>query len=73
MIQVSANGGAQTLISAFGHFVNLIICGNVPVPIRPFFFGANLTALAKKGSGVHPIAVGSGVRPIAVAIGRTPL
>ena len=30
--------------------------------IRPYFFGANLIALEKKGGGVHPIAVGGTLR-----------
>ena len=39
-------------------FVNHVIEGRTPPSIRPFFFGANLTALQKKDGGVRPIAVG---------------
>ena len=32
--------------------------GNVPVEVKPYFFGASLVVLHKKSGGVRPIAVG---------------
>ena len=31
----------------------------IPEPIRPYFFGARLIPIVKRGSGVRPIAIGS--------------
>ena len=52
------NGGAQALISALSRFVTVVLQGKVPMTIRPFFFGASLTALTKKEGEIRPIAVG---------------
>ena len=51
------NSGAQALISALSRFVTVVLQGKVPMSIRPFFFGASLTALTKKEGGIRPIAV----------------
>ena len=39
-----------------------------PASWRPFFFGANLTALQKKSGGVRPIAVGCTLRRLAAKV-----
>ena len=41
-----------------GSFCTLVLHGDVPAEVRPFFFGAALVALRKKSGGVEPIAVG---------------
>ena len=50
------------MLSALVSFVELAVNGNTPTSVRPFFFGANLTAFRKKGGGVRPIAVGCTLR-----------
>jgi len=52
----------QVLVPALTAFVHLVLEGKTPPSIRPFFFGANLTALQKKDGGVRPIAVGCTLR-----------
>ena len=42
--------------------MELVWNGDTPTSIWPLFFGANLTALHKKGGGVRPIAVGCTLR-----------
>lgn len=58
-------GGSDLLIHSLTNFVNLVIRGDVPVPARPFFFGASLVALNKDDGGVRPIAVGCTLRWLA--------
>ena len=53
--------GVAALTSALARFVSLVLEGKIPLTIRPFFFGASLTALTKEG-GVRPIAVGCTLR-----------
>ena len=57
MICEGAGGGFGALLSALVSFVELVLNGDTPTSIGPFFFGANLTALCKKGGGIRPIAV----------------
>ena len=61
----SAQSGGPVLLSALTSLVNLILQGKIPRTVRPFFFGANLTALTKKDGGVRPIAVGCTLRRLA--------
>lgn len=58
----------KQLISSLTRFVGLCLTGQVPLPVRPVFFGASLTALAKKGGGVRPIAVGSTIRRLVAKV-----
>ena len=58
LISPGADGSRQVLLPALVSFIGLVLNGNTPASIRPFFFGANLTALEKKNGGVRPIAVG---------------
>ena len=59
---ISVEESSQVLLPALTAFVNHVIEGRTPPSIRPFFFGANLTALQKKDGGVRPIAVGCTLR-----------
>ncbi len=47
----TTNGGAQGLLSALTRFVTLVLQGKTPMSIRPFFFGASLTALHDQEGG----------------------
>jgi len=53
------------LATSLTNFVNLVLSGGVPDPVRPCFFGASLIPFAKKGGGVRPIAVGLTLRRMA--------
>ena len=46
------------LLSALADFCNLVLRGDAPEVVRPFFFGASLVALRKRRGGIRPIAVG---------------
>ena len=46
------------LLRALTDLVNIIVKGDTPSSISPFFFGASLITLEKKGGGVRPIAIG---------------
>ena len=62
MTSTSAEGGDPLLLEALTAFVNLVLEGKTPAPVRPFFFGASLVALDKKDGGVRLIAVGWSLR-----------
>ena len=62
---VRVEGSAGALTQAIAHFVNLLLQGNVPESIKPLFFGARLSAFAKKDGGIRPIAVGLTLRRLA--------
>ena len=49
-------------LCALTEFCNLVLHGDVPDEVRPFFFGATLVALRKRSGGVRPIAVGCTLR-----------
>ena len=68
MTHPSANAGAQSLGTALASILSLILEGKVPHPVRPFLFGASLTALVKKGGGIRPIAVGSTLQRLAAKV-----
>ena len=61
----SAERGGRELIRALSSFIFHILEGNTPVAVQPFFFGATLIALRKKGGGIRPIAVGQTLRRLA--------
>ena len=46
----------------------MVLQGKTPTSIRPFFFGASLTALTKKEGGIRPIAVGCTLRRLAAKL-----
>ena len=58
----------HVLLPALASFVQLVLEGRTPSSIRPLFFGANLTALHKKGGGIRPIAVGCTLRRLVAKI-----
>ena len=58
LIATGVGGGSEALLRALVPFIELVLSGNTPISIRPFFFGANLIALQKKDGGIRPIAVG---------------
>ena len=58
----SAGEGGTLLIQALTRFVNHVLAYGTPEQVRPFFFGASITALNKKDGGVRPIAVGCTLR-----------
>ena len=58
----SAGKGGILLIQALTCFVNHVLAYGTPEHVKPFFFGASITALSKKNGGVRPIAVGCTLR-----------
>ena len=62
LIAPGADDSRQALVPALVSFTELVLNGKTPAFIRPFFFGATLIALEKKGGGVRPIAVGGSLR-----------
>ena len=65
LVTYSLSEGPNRLIGSLTEFVNLVICGKVPVSARPSFFGASLTCLGKKDGGIRPIPVGCVLRRLA--------
>ena len=65
LVTYTLSEGSDRLLDSLTEFVNLVICGKVPVNTHPFFFGATLTGLGKKGGGVRPIAVGCSLHRMA--------
>ena len=64
----SAGDGGPTLLATLTAFVNLVLLGGTSPSIRPYFFGASLTALEKKGGGIRPIAVGCTLRRLVAKV-----
>ena len=62
LISTSAERGGRELLRALTSFGNLVLDGKTPPSARPFFFGATLIPLGKKGGGIRPIAVGHTLR-----------
>ena len=48
MIGPCGDGAADNLVRSLAAFAALVLSGEVPVSIRPFIFGANITTLQKK-------------------------
>ena len=65
---LSDGGSRQALLPALVSFVQLMLDGATPPSIRPFFFGANLTALHKKQGGIRPIAVSCTLRRLTAKV-----
>ena len=68
MISPSAHSGGTALVEALRSTISLILSGQTPLSIRPFFFGASLIALKKKGGEIRPIAVGCTLRRLAAKV-----
>ena len=58
MLGPRAGAEREDLRSALVRFANACLAGEVPVEVRPLFFGAGLVAFRKKDGGLRPIAVG---------------
>ena len=56
------------LAAALSSFINEVLLGHIPQLIKPFFFGARLTAFIKKDGGLRPIAVGMTLRRLAAKV-----
>ena len=56
------------LIEALTAFANFVLAGQVPVIVRPFFFGAALFAFNKKDGGLRPIAVSLTLRRLVAKV-----
>lgn len=56
------------LLSALVDFCHLVLRGDTPAEIRPFFFGAYLIALRKKSGDVWPITVGCTMRRLVAKV-----
>ena len=51
MLRPPAGEGGASLLLALSSFVNMVFRGEILAEVGPLFFGANLTALRKKGRG----------------------
>ena len=58
MLQSCGDDPEAPLLNSLATFCIMVLQGDVPVDVRPLFFGASLVALRKKCGGVRPIAVG---------------
>ena len=65
---LSVQTSHHVLLPALVSFVQLVLEGRTPSSVRPFFFGANLTALHKKDGGIRPIAVSCTLRRLVAKI-----
>ena len=68
MISSFSNSSDSPLLAALVDFCSLVLQGNTPEEVRPFFFGASLVAFRKKQGGVRPIAVGCTLRRLVAKI-----
>ena len=65
LISPSLGLDSSSLVTSLTKFINMVIAGNVPIPARPYFFGANLIGLNKTDGGIRPIAIGCTLRRLA--------
>ena len=65
---LSDDSSRHVFLPALAFFVQLVLEGRTPTSIRPFFFGANLTALLKKQGGVRPISVSCTLRRLVAKV-----
>ena len=68
MISSFSNSSDSPLLAALVDFCSLVLRGDIPEEVRPFFFGASLVALRKKQGGVRPIAVGCTLRRLVAKV-----
>ena len=62
------SGVISPFLTALSSFISHVLNGNIPVSIRPVFFGARLVALTKRNGGVRPIAVGLTLRRLVAKV-----
>ena len=70
---IGAAEAGNRLLESITKLVNLVLKKEIPVEIRPIFFGANLCALSKKEGGIRPIAVGTTFRRLTTKVGLKPI
>ena len=56
------------LLTSLAAFSTMVLEGKTPPSVRPYFFGASLIALEKRGGGIRPIAVGCTLRRLVAKI-----
>ena len=64
----SQEPGHSRFLSSLAAFSSLVLEGRTPDSVKPFFFGARLIALQKKGGGIRPIAVGCSLHRLVAKI-----
>jgi hypothetical protein len=69
MLCASSEQAKAALLSELTAFVNRWFHGHLPELLVPWFVGAPLTAFAKNGGGVRPLAVGETPRRLASKLG----
>ena len=70
---IKLNGSAGlNFLKSLTKLINLIGDGQLPEPLRPFFFGAKLIALIKIDGGLRPIAIGNTLRRLALEARPSP-
>jgi hypothetical protein len=69
MLRASYEQAISALLSALTAFVNRSFHGHLPELLVPWFVGAPLTASAKNGGGVRPLAVGETLRRLTLKLG----
>ena len=62
MISKSNGETRVKLLRSIAALISVLLSGNVPESVCPWFYGASLTALKKKDGGIRPIAVGNVLR-----------
>ena len=69
----SAERDGRELIRALSSFIFHILEGNTLVAVQPFFFGATLITLRKKGGGIRPIRGGQTLQTLQtlLTVGQT--
>jgi hypothetical protein len=69
MLRASTEQARAALLSEFTTFVNRSFHGHMPELLVPWFVGAPLTAFARNGGGVRPLAVGETLRHLTSKLG----
>jgi len=59
LLHVQNGDAGRKLLESITALTTVILNGEVPSSLCPYFFGASLTALMKKTGGIRPIAVGN--------------
>lgn len=68
LLHVQNGDAGRKLLEAITALTTVILSGEVPSSICPYFYGASLTALMKKTGGIRPIAVGTTWRRLSAKI-----
>ena len=68
LVQLREDTSENQLLSALVDFCYLVLRGDTPDVVRPFFFGASLVALNKKSGGIRPITVGCTLRRLTAKV-----